>query len=79
VGRPESTRDDAEVGAQPIGERSLELPFVVADDRDLRRREPEPNELAREKRTVAIVPVSPDELASRYDDDATQTVRCRLR
>ena len=40
VRRPESARNDAEVRLQTDVERGLELPFVVADDRDRRGLEP---------------------------------------
>jgi hypothetical protein len=77
VGRAQPTRDDAEIRAQPLSERRLELVFVVADDRNQCRLEPEPYELARKERPVAIGPVAADELAAGDDDDATQTRRCR--
>ena len=73
--RPEPAGHDAQVGAQPFRERRLELLLVVADDRDQRRLEPEPHELARDERAVAIVPVAPDELAPGDDDDATQEAK----
>jgi hypothetical protein len=77
VGGAEAARDDAQVGAQALGERGPELVLPVPDDRDPRGLEPEADELAREERPVAIVPVAPDELAPRDDDVATQTRRCR--
>jgi hypothetical protein len=79
VGRAESAGDDAQVGAQPFRERGLELVLSVPHDRDQRRLETEPDELARDERSVAIVSVSPDELATCDDDDATQTRRCHAR
>ena len=54
VRRPEPARDDAEIRLQPQIERSLELVLVVADDRDRRGLEAETDELAGEKRAVAV-------------------------
>jgi hypothetical protein len=79
VRRPEPAGDDAEVGVERGVERLCELVLVVADDRQRRRLEPEPNELAREERSVAVRAVAPDELAARYDERATQTERFRAR
>ena len=75
VRRPEPAADDAEVGAQPFRQRRLELALVVADDREPRRLEPEPDELAGEERPVAVVPVAADQLRAGDDEDATQTGR----
>jgi hypothetical protein len=72
VRRPQAAGHDAQVRAQPLGEGGFELFLVVADDRDPRRLEPESPQLARDERPVAIGPVAADELAARYDDDATQ-------
>ena len=72
MGRPEASGDDAQVRLQAFRKRSLELPLVVADDRDPRRLEPESHELARDERPVAIRPVAADELAAGDDDEATQ-------
>jgi hypothetical protein len=77
VGWPQPTRDDAEIRAQSFYERCLELVLLVADDRDQRRLEPEPYELSRQERPVAIRPVAANELAAGDDDDATQTCKCR--
>jgi hypothetical protein len=79
VRRPQPARDDAEVSAQPLGERALELRLVVADDRDRRGLEPEQHELAREERAVPVGAVAPDELAAGDDDDAAQLRRRRRR
>jgi hypothetical protein len=64
---------------QPFGQRDLELVFGVPDDRDQRGLDSEADELARKERSVAVGPVAADELAARYDEDATQTRRCRAR
>ena len=79
VRRAEAARDDAEVRLQPYVERGLELPLVVADDRDRRGLEPEAHELAREEGPVAVGAVAAHELAARDDESATQTERCRAR
>jgi len=71
VSRAQAARNDAEIRAQSLGKRRPELGLFVADDRDQRRLEPEPYELAREERHVAIGPVAADQLAARDDDDAT--------
>jgi hypothetical protein len=77
VGRAQSTRDDAEIRAQSLLEGRRKLILLVSDDRDQRRLEPEPYELARKEGPVAIGPVAADQLAAGDDDDATQTRRCR--
>ena len=79
MGGPQAAGDDAEVGAQALRKGGLELLLGVPGDRDSRRLESEADELAREERPVAIVPVAPDELASGDDDVTTQTRRCRAR
>jgi hypothetical protein len=79
VGGPQAARDDAQVGAQALRKGSLELRLGVSDDRDSCRLEPEADELAREERPVAIVPVAADKLATGDDDVTTQTRRCRAR
>ena len=69
VGRPETARDEADVGAGARGAQSrLELDGVVAHDRDLTGHEPEPERLARVERPVPIRPLAADELAAGDDD-----------
>ena len=68
VGRPEATRDEADVGLEPLAQCRLELVRVVADDRDARRLETEPERFLRVERAVEIGSLAPDELAARHDD-----------
>src|SRR5205823_1826666 len=68
VRRPEAAGDDAEVGAKPLAKRLLELLRPVADDRDARRLEPEPQRLARKERAVAVGALAADELAAGDDE-----------
>jgi hypothetical protein len=77
VRRPEPAGHDAEISLQPDVERGLELVLVVANDRDRRRLQAEPHELAREERPVAVRAVASNELATGDDESATQTGRCR--
>jgi len=79
VRRAEAAGDDAEVCAQALGERALELRFVVTDDRDGRGLEAEAYEFLREVRAVAVVAVPADELAAGDDDDAAQLRKTRRR
>ena len=51
---PSPPGDDAEVGVEPLAQRRLELLRVVADDRDPRRLEPEPQQLRGEERPVRV-------------------------
>ncbi len=68
VGRAEAAGDEAHVGAHPLPQRLLELRGRVADDRDPRRLEPEPQRLAGVERAVAVGAVAAYELAARDDD-----------
>ena len=68
VGRPEAARDEADVGLEPLAQRGLELVGIVADDRDARRLETEPQRLLGVERAVEIGSLAPDELAARHDD-----------
>ena len=68
VGRPEATRDEADVGFEPLAQRRLELVRVVADDRDARRLETEAQRFLSVERAVEIGSLAPDELAARHDD-----------
>jgi hypothetical protein len=79
VGRPQATRNDAQIRAQTLRDSDLELILCIPDDRDPRGLESETDELTGEERPVAIAPVAPDVLASRYDYEATQGRRCRAR
>ncbi len=76
VRRAEPAGDDDEVCPERLAERCLQLPLVVADDRDAHRRNAEVHELVGDERAVAVVALAADELAARYDEVATQR-RCR--
>ena len=67
--RAQPARDEAEVGFEPLPERRLELGRVVADDRDPRRLDAEPQQLLREERPVQVGAVAADELAAGDDDE----------
>src|SRR5207253_10724580 len=54
VRRAEPSRHDAEIGAEAVSQRILQLVRAVADDLDPCRLEPEPEHLVREKRSVAV-------------------------
>ena len=73
--RTQAAGDDAEIRPQRLGEHRLELLRIVPDDRDPRRLEPEADQLAREKGTVAVGAVAADELTARDDDETMQTGR----
>src|SRR5439155_820916 len=64
VCRAEPSGDDAEVGLQALAERGRELPRHIADDRDPCGREPERQELPRQKRPVQIGALAAHELAA---------------
>jgi hypothetical protein len=68
VSRPESARDDAEVGLQALAERGREFARRVADDRDPCRVEAEGEQLPGQKRPVQIGALAADELAAGDDD-----------
>ena len=68
VRRPEPTRDDEELAIEALAQRRLEIGGIVADDRDARRVDSEPQERRCEKRAVAILPVTAHELGARRDD-----------
>ena len=73
VRRPEPAGDEHRVGAvERVAERRLELLRRVADDRDARRLEPEPQRLAREERPVQVGSLAAHELAARDDDDGAR-------
>src|SRR5439155_10560656 len=67
--RPEAARDRAEIGAEPLTQRRLELGRIVPDDLDTRRLEPEPQQLAGQERPVPVGPLAADELAAGDDHD----------
>ena len=75
VGRPEAARDAAEIGLEPLAQRCLELGRVVADDRDPRRLDAEPQQLRGEERPVQVAPVAADELAAGDDDEAARAAQ----
>ncbi len=66
--RPESARDRAERRSQPFPERAFQLVRAVADDHDPGDLEPEPDQLAREERPVAVGELSANELAAGDED-----------
>ena len=68
VRRPETARHEAEIGREALLEGALEILHAVTDDRDARRIEPEANDLGREERAVAVLPIAADELGARDDD-----------
>ena len=68
VGRPETARDEADVGVARGAQRGLEIVRVVADDHDPLGRETERERLARVERAVPVVALAAHELAARDDD-----------
>ena len=79
VRRPEPARDAAEIGLEPLAQRRLELGRVVADDRDPRRLEAEPQQLRGEERAVQVAPVAADELTAGDDDEAARAAQAAAR
>ena len=75
MGRPESARDEADIGLEALPQGGLELRRVVADDRDARRLEPEPESLLRVEGAVQIRSLAPDELATRHDDGCARAAQ----
>src|SRR5581483_5930765 len=82
VGRAEAAGDEACLRGERLRKGRLELPRIVADDRDPRRLEAVAERLAREERAVQVAALAADELAPRDDDrgaraghPATRTVR----
>ena len=69
VRRPEAARDRAEIGAEPLTQRRLELGRIIPDDLDTRRLEPEPQQLAGQERPVQVGPLAAHELAAGDDYD----------
>ena len=76
--RPESARNDAELGLEAFPQRGQQFVGRVADDGDPGRLEPEREQLAGEKRAVQVGAVAADELASRDDDRSPRPPRGRL-
>jgi hypothetical protein len=72
VRRTEPPGDDAQIGAQPLRERSLELVLAVAHDDDARRLDAQPQQLGGDKGPVQVVAVAADELAAGDDDDSAR-------
>ena len=68
VRRAETARDEAEIGLEALRERTLEILDAVAHDRDTSRVESETNDLRREERPVAVLPLAANELGARDDD-----------
>src|SRR5207244_8704648 len=62
-------RDGAEIGAEPLAQRTLQLGRVVADDLDPGRLDPQPQQLLGQERAVPVRPVAADELAAGDDND----------
>ena len=83
VRRPETTRHEAEIGGERLAERGVEVVDAVTDDRYPLRLEPEAHRLGCEERSIAVVPLTPDELRARDDDrrpgsaQAVVRVTCR--
>ena len=74
VCRAEPAGDHAEVGAcQPLGQRLHQLLFAVPHDRDPRRLDPQPQQLAGEERPVEVAAIATDELAPGDDDERAGT------
>src|SRR3954447_13094438 len=69
VRRPETARDEAELGLQALTERRFELDRVVADDHDPSGLHSQPQEFGGEKGAVPIRALAADELAAGDDDD----------
>ena len=76
MGRAEPARDEAEIGAEALRERTFEVLGPVADDRYPLRVETEPERFRGEKGAVPIVPLATDELRAR-DDDCRPRTRLR--
>jgi len=75
VRRPEPAGDHAEVEAEALPQRCLELVRPVADDDDPRKVEAEGEQLAGQKRTVRVREHAVDELASCDDDRGARPVQ----
>ena len=73
VRRPEPAGDDAQVGAQTLGERVGQLVLAVADDDDARGLDPQLQELPCDEGAVQVVAVAAHELAAGHDDDSART------
>src|SRR6187399_223587 len=67
--RAEPARDEAEIRLKPLTQRALELLGVVADNRDPRRLETQPQQLLRQERAIPVGPIAADELAAGGDDE----------
>jgi len=84
VRRAEPARDEAEVRLQPFAERRFQLGGVVADDRDPRRLDAQPQQLRGQERAVPVRAVAADELAAGGDDEpararqAAGEIPCRV-
>ena len=83
--RPEAPGDEAEIGAQRLSERVLEIVDAVTDDPNRRRLQAEPDDLGREKRAVAVLTLAADELGAGCDDcragaaqDVARTILCEV-
>ena len=68
VRRTEAARDEAEIGLEAFGERTLEILDAIAHDRDSGGVESEPHDLRGEERPVAVLPLAANELGARDDD-----------
>ncbi len=79
VRRAEPAGDEADVGLEPLAQRRLELLGRVADDRDPRRLEAEPERLAREERAVQVGALAAHELAARDDDEGARPAQVAAR
>ena len=72
VRRPEAAGDEARVRFEPGTKRGLQLGRSVADDRDPRRLEAQPQRLAGEERPVQVGSLAAHELAARDDDESSR-------
>jgi hypothetical protein len=77
VGRPEPAGDQAEIGADRLGEYRLELVRPVADDRDPGRVDTQLERLRSQEGTVQICALTPDQLAAGDDDRGARPRRIR--
>src|SRR5919108_642885 len=78
VRRPEPARGDEQVGAQALGERSLELLGPVADDDDALGLEAALRELTCEKGAVLVLPSAARQLAAGDDDRRSGAAQAAL-
>ena len=85
VRRPEAPGDEAEIGAQRLSERMVEVVDAVTDDPDRRRLQAEMDDLGGEKRAVPVLALPANELGAGCDDcragaaqDGARTILCEV-